>query len=108
MAPPKFPCDARGVDLDPFLRPDRPAGSAQHAGAQPSPGRPPGSIADTKKLVNAASLPSDAEIAPEFDASIASLHCPATQARSKKLMERGFHKPGDVANRLGYHVGSAR
>jgi hypothetical protein len=20
-------------------------------------------------------------------------------------MERGFHKPGDVENRLGYHVG---
>ena len=23
----------------------------------------------------------------------------------KKLMERGFHKPGDVEDRLGYHVG---
>jgi hypothetical protein len=21
------------------------------------------------------------------------------------LLERGFHKPGDVENRLGYHVG---
>jgi hypothetical protein len=21
------------------------------------------------------------------------------------LMEQGFHKPGDVENRLGYHVG---
>jgi hypothetical protein len=21
------------------------------------------------------------------------------------LMERGFHKPGDVEDRLGYHVG---
>ena len=23
----------------------------------------------------------------------------------KKLMEQGFHKPGDVEDRLGYHVG---
>ena len=30
---------------------------------------------------------------------------PSTQARIKKLMERGFHKPGDVETRLGYHVG---
>src|SRR5262250_915150 len=57
-------------------------------------------IADTKKLVNAASLPPDAEIAPEWDACIASIHRPATQARIKKLMERGFHKPGEVENRL--------
>jgi len=21
------------------------------------------------------------------------------------LLERGFHKPGDIENRLGYHVG---
>src|SRR5262245_46559363 len=62
-------------------------------------------IADTKKLVNAASLPSDAEIALEWDAFLASLHRPTTQARIKKLMERGFHKPGEVENRLGYHVG---
>jgi len=26
-------------------------------------------------------------------------------AKSVKLMERGFHQPGDVENRLGYHVG---
>jgi tartrate dehydratase beta subunit/fumarate hydratase class I family protein len=30
---------------------------------------------------------------------------PAAQERIKKLMEQGFHKPGDVENRLGYHVG---
>lgn len=62
-------------------------------------------IAETKRLVNVASLPSDAEIAPEWDAFIASLGRPASQARIKALMERGFHKPGDVENRLGYHVG---
>ncbi|WOH50147.1 enoyl-CoA hydratase/isomerase family protein [Bradyrhizobium sp. sBnM-33] len=62
-------------------------------------------IADTKRLVNAASLPADADIAPEWDAFIASLGRPATQARIKALMARGFHRSGDVENRLGYHVG---
>ena len=62
-------------------------------------------IADTKRLVDAASLPSDADIAPEWDAFIASLGRPATQARIKALMARGFHRPGDVENRLGHYVG---
>lgn len=62
-------------------------------------------IAETKHLVNIASLPSDADIAPEWDAFIASVQRPATQARIKKLMERGFHKPGDAENRLGHYVG---
>ena len=62
-------------------------------------------IADTKHLVNIASLPPDTEIAPEWDAFIASLGHPASQARIKALMELGFHKAGDVENRLGYYVG---
>ena len=62
-------------------------------------------IADTKHLVNIASLPSDAEIAPEWDAFLASVKRPSSQTRIKKLMERGFHRAGDVENRLGYHVG---
>ena len=62
-------------------------------------------IAETKRLVNIASLPSDAEIAPEWDAFMASLARPAAQTRIKALMERGFHKPGDAETRLGYHVG---
>lgn len=62
-------------------------------------------IADTKHLVNIASLPADADIAPEWEAFIASLQRPATQARIKTLMERGFHKPGDAENRLGHYVG---
>jgi enoyl-CoA hydratase/carnithine racemase len=62
-------------------------------------------IAETKRLVNIASLPSDAEIAPEWNAFLASLGRPASQSRIKTLMERGFHKPGDVENRLGHHVG---
>jgi enoyl-CoA hydratase/carnithine racemase len=62
-------------------------------------------IIDTKRLVNVASLPPDVEIAPEWDAFLASLRRPAAQERIKGLMERGFHKPGDVEKRLGYHVG---
>jgi enoyl-CoA hydratase/carnithine racemase len=62
-------------------------------------------IAATKHLVNIASLPSDSEIAPEWDAFIDSLARPAAQERIKKLMERGFHKPGDVETRLGFYVG---
>lgn len=62
-------------------------------------------LAETKRLVNIASLPPDAEIAPEWDAFLASVMRPAAQARIKTLMERGFHRPGDVETRLGYHVG---
>ena len=62
-------------------------------------------IAETKNFVNLASLPPDAEIAPEWEACMASIASPAAQARLRTLMERGFHKPGDVENRLGYHVG---
>jgi enoyl-CoA hydratase/carnithine racemase len=62
-------------------------------------------IAEIKRLANKADLPPDSEIEPEWDAFMASLARPSTQARIKKLMERGFHKPGDVETRLGYHVG---
>jgi enoyl-CoA hydratase/carnithine racemase len=62
-------------------------------------------IADTKHLVDVASLPPDAEIKPEWDAFVAALGRPASQKRIKALMERGFHRAGDVENRLGFHVG---
>jgi enoyl-CoA hydratase/carnithine racemase len=62
-------------------------------------------VAETKHFVDIASLPPDAEIAPEWEACIASMMRPAAQVRLKRLMERGFHRPGDVENRLGYHVG---
>jgi enoyl-CoA hydratase/carnithine racemase len=62
-------------------------------------------ITETKRLVDVASLPSDAEIVPEWDAFLAALNRPASQKRIKSLMERGFHRPGDVESRLGYHVG---
>jgi len=61
-------------------------------------------IANTKRLVNT-SLPPDVELAAGWDACIASLGRPAAQDAIKALMSRGFHKPGDVENRLGYYVG---
>ena len=62
-------------------------------------------LADTKRLVDLASLPADAEIFPEWGAFVSSLGRAAAQERLKKLMELGFHKPGDVETRLGYYVG---
>jgi enoyl-CoA hydratase/carnithine racemase len=62
-------------------------------------------ISETKRLANLNSLPADAEIAPEWDAFIAALGRPAAQSRLKMLFDRGFHEPGDVETRLGYHVG---
>src|SRR5258708_3231359 len=62
-------------------------------------------ISETKRFVDVASLPPDFEIAPEWDVCLASIMRPAAQKRIQKLMERGFHKPGDVEDRLGYHVG---
>src|SRR5215471_13057425 len=62
-------------------------------------------IRETKQFVDVASLPPDYEIAPEWDVCLASILRPAAQTRIKTLMERGFHRSGDVENRLGYHVG---
>jgi enoyl-CoA hydratase/carnithine racemase len=62
-------------------------------------------IAETKRLVDIASLPPDDEIKPEWDAFLAALGRPAAQTRIKALMARGFHRAGDVENRLGFHVG---
>jgi enoyl-CoA hydratase/carnithine racemase len=62
-------------------------------------------IAETKRLADVSSLPPDREIAPEWDAFVAAMGRPAAQRRLKTLMERGFHKPGDAEERLGYYVG---
>jgi enoyl-CoA hydratase/carnithine racemase len=61
-------------------------------------------ITNTKRLVNA-SLPPDVEIAAGWDACMASVVRPAAQDRLKTLFERGFHKPGDAEDRLGFYVG---
>jgi enoyl-CoA hydratase/carnithine racemase len=62
-------------------------------------------IANTKRLVNAASLPPDVEIAAGWDACVSSIMRPAAQQRIKALFEQGFHKPGDAEDRLGFYVG---
>jgi enoyl-CoA hydratase/carnithine racemase len=62
-------------------------------------------IWNTKRLVNAASLPPDVEIDAGWQACMASIGRPAAQEKIKALMAKGFHKPGDVENRLGYYLG---
>jgi len=62
-------------------------------------------IANTKRLVNAASLPPDVEIAAGWEACMTSIVRPAAQERLKTLLKRGFHKPGDAEDRLGSYVG---
>src|SRR5271169_537886 len=61
-------------------------------------------IAQTKRLVNT-SLPPDVELGAGWDACINSLGRPAAQEGIKALTARGFQKPGDVENRLGYYLG---
>src|SRR6185312_11336376 len=61
-------------------------------------------IANTKRLVNA-SLPPDVEIAAGWEACMASIARPAAQDKIKALFERGFQKPGDAEDRLGFTVG---
>src|SRR5919205_2451181 len=61
-------------------------------------------IANTKRLVNT-TLPPDVELGAGWDACIASVGRPAAQNGIKALMARGFHKPGDAENRLGYYLG---
>ncbi len=62
-------------------------------------------IANTKRLVNAASLPPDVEIAAGWDACLTSIMRPAAQERIKALLKQGFHQPGDAENRLGFYLG---
>jgi enoyl-CoA hydratase/carnithine racemase len=62
-------------------------------------------IANTKHLVNEASLPPDVEIRAGWDACMASVRRPAAQERIKALLEQGLQKPGDSENRLGSFVG---
>lgn len=61
-------------------------------------------ISNTKRLVNAASLPPEVEMAAGWDACMASVGRPATAARIKDFIALGFHKPGDVENRIGYYL----
>src|SRR6202165_2176314 len=62
-------------------------------------------IANTKRLVNEASLPPDVEMRAGRAARKASRQRPAAQDRNKDLLEQGLQEPGDTQNRLGFHLG---
>lgn len=61
-------------------------------------------IIETKKLVDLASMPPDAEMQPGWDAFIASVQRPAAQARVGALVAAGLQQPGDVEKNLGQYT----
>ncbi|MEH2493162.1 enoyl-CoA hydratase/isomerase family protein [Bradyrhizobium sp. AZCC 2230] len=61
-------------------------------------------IANTKRLVNAASLPADVEIAAGWEACMTSVTRPAAQDRIKAFFEQGFHRPGDAEDHIGSYL----
>jgi len=61
-------------------------------------------ISNTKRLVNAASLAPEVEMAAGWEACIASVTRPSTQARFKAFRELGWHKPGEAENQLGAYL----
>lgn len=61
-------------------------------------------IAQTKRLVNT-SLTPDVELGAGWEACIASLSRPAAQEGIKALTAKGFQAPGDVEDRLAFHLG---
>ena len=61
-------------------------------------------ISNTKRLVNAASLTPEVEMAAGWEACMASVARPTTQARLRAFRELGFHKPGDAEDRLGLYL----
>jgi enoyl-CoA hydratase/carnithine racemase len=62
-------------------------------------------LANIKRLVNAASLPAEVEIAAGWDAFLGSIARPAAQKNISTLLDRGFQQPGDLESRLGATVG---
>ncbi|MER8634250.1 enoyl-CoA hydratase/isomerase family protein [Mesorhizobium opportunistum] len=58
-------------------------------------------IADTKRLVDLASLPPDTEMQQGWEAFITSVQRPAAQARVKALVNHGLQKAGDLERNLG-------
>ena len=63
-------------------------------------------LAAIKHQVNAATLPRDADVAPEWDAFIASVGRPQAQEKIAQLMQMGLQKNHDVEARLGYYTGT--
>lgn len=59
-----------------------------------------------RRQVNAVTLPSNADVAPEWDAFIASVGRPQAQERIAQLMQLGLQKNHDVEARLGYYTGT--
>ena len=57
--------------------------------------------------MDAHSLPPDVEIAAGWDACMTSIVRPAAQGKIKALFERGFHRPGDAADRQGFYLGDS-
>lgn len=64
-------------------------------------------IANTKRLVNTTLAP-EVELGASWDACMASIGRDAAQAAIQALMAKGFHQPGDVEERLGYHLGELK
>jgi enoyl-CoA hydratase/carnithine racemase len=63
-------------------------------------------IATIKRLVNVATLPSDADINAEWTAFIASVQRPNAQQKVKQLMDMGLQTAPDIERRLGHVVGT--
>ncbi len=63
-------------------------------------------IAETKHLIDIASLPPDSEIAAGWDACIASMQRPPAQRKIKRLLELGLQRNADVEARLPYYTGT--
>jgi enoyl-CoA hydratase/carnithine racemase len=63
-------------------------------------------IANIKHLVNAESLPSDADIGAGWDGFIASVKRPQAQDAIKRLFQHGLQTKPDVEKRLAYYTGS--
>jgi len=61
-------------------------------------------IANVKRLVNAASLAPDVELAAGWDTFIASVSRPAPQTRLKIFRDLGWHKPGDAETHMGAYL----
>jgi enoyl-CoA hydratase/carnithine racemase len=61
-------------------------------------------IANTKRLVNEASLPPDVEIGAGWDTCMASIKRPAAQESIKALLAQGLQRPGDTEDRLGVYL----
>src|SRR3954462_1324981 len=61
-------------------------------------------ISNTKRLVNAASLAPEVEMAAGWEACIKSVERPSTQAKFKKFRALGWHAPGDAETHLGSYL----